>query len=232
MFLSLPLLFPPCICLFWSVLLGVRWKEYRRAQRMAAIGLFLLAVGIFGCYYVLESYWDIRLNEQLSLTQILAVSLPAIGICYGVGFYFSRWPEPTPAETPEPPTEEAVEELTETAEPAAKSYEKLLPEFNRLMEEEKIFLQKNLRREDFAERMKTNRTYIAQLIREEYQCGFSEFINRRRITYACDLLRQHPEIPQDQLATKSGFTNISTFSRTFKQYTGTTFRQWQKNIPE
>lgn len=201
-----------------------------------------MAVGIFGFYYALESYWDIRLNEQLSLIQILSVSLPAIGICYGIGFYFSHWPTLTPVDRPEPATEEAIEpikpinpiepieepaELIET-EPTHKSYEKLLPEFNRLMDEEHIFLQKNLRREDLAERMKTNRTYIALLIREEYQCGFSEYINRRRIAYACDLLRQHPEIPQAQLATRSGFTNTSTFSRTFKQYTGTTFREWPR----
>lgn len=107
--------------------------------------------------------------------------------------------------------------------------QKLLPEFNRLMDEEHLFLQPNLRLDDVVHRTQSNRNYISILLREEHQCGFPEYINRRRIEYAKLLVHHHPELTQEQIAEKCGFTYSSSFSRTFKQSTGTTFRQWAKS---
>lgn len=226
MFQEILLLSPACICLFWAILLAGRWKTSLRIQKICAISFFVLALMAFGGLFLLEEYKGIRLTEQLSLMQTLCFSLPAIVIFYGLGFHLSGRTLPAPAVQPETEPIKA----TEPSEPQYKGYEKLLPEFNRLIEEEKIFLQNNLRREDLAHLLKTNRTYIADLIREEYQCGFSELINAKRIEYARELIRLHPGIAQEQLASKSGFTNTSTFSRTFKQYTGITFREYQKGI--
>lgn len=112
-----------------------------------------------------------------------------------------------------------------------KGYIKLLPEFVRLMEEDKIFLQKHLRLDDVANLLNTNRTYVSFLVKEEFRCGFSEYINRKRIAYVEELVRCEPNLSQEQVADKCGFTYSSSFSRIFKQYTGMTFREWQKNNP-
>lgn len=116
-----------------------------------------------------------------------------------------------------------------------KSHYKLLPRFNQIIDEEKIFLQNNLHIEKVAWMLKTNRTYISRLINQEYQCSFSDFINQKRIEFAQELIYSHPELTQEQIAEKVGFTHASSFSRAFKQQVGQTFREWyknnQKNIP-
>lgn len=111
-----------------------------------------------------------------------------------------------------------------------KNYSKILPDFVRIIEEDRIFLQKNLRLSDVAREIGTNRTYISQLLKEEYQCSFFDFINRKRIEYAMELVRIHPEFKQGQIAEECGFIHASVFSRAFKQYTGMTFREWQHKI--
>lgn len=112
-----------------------------------------------------------------------------------------------------------------------KNYFKILPDFVRLIEEDRIYLQKNLRLSDVAHEICTNRTYISQLLREEYQCSFFDFINRKRIEYAMELARNHPEFKQRQIAEECGFVHASVFSRAFKQYIGMTFREWQREFP-
>jgi len=105
---------------------------------------------------------------------------------------------------------------------------KLISRLDEIMDNEKFFLQQNLRLDELARRMNSNRTYVSRLFKEEYDCGFSEYINRKRVEYAQELMRFNPILSQEQLAEKSGFNHPSSFSRAFKQYAGMTFREWQK----
>ncbi|QIU95255.1 helix-turn-helix domain-containing protein [Bacteroides faecium] len=105
---------------------------------------------------------------------------------------------------------------------------KLLPQLTQVIEEDKVYLQNDLRLDDLARLLHTNRTYISRFIKEEFQCNFSEFINRKRIEYAQELFRESPEMTQEQIAEMSGFTHASSFSRVFKQCAGMTFREFQK----
>lgn len=99
---------------------------------------------------------------------------------------------------------------------------------NALLDEEEIFLKKDLRMDDVVRLTQANRTYVSQLIGEEYNCSFSELINRRRIDYAQKLALSNPRLSHAQIAEASGFTHPSSFSRTFKQYMGMTFKEWCK----
>ncbi|WP_280765908.1 helix-turn-helix domain-containing protein [Parabacteroides sp. PFB2-10] len=118
-------------------------------------------------------------------------------------------------------------ELTDTNE-QNNVLKTLLPLFNQIIDEEQVFLQNNLRLDDVARVMRTNRTYISRLINEEFQCNFSDFINMKRIEYAQEFMRMNPDMTQEQVAAQSGFSHPSSFSRTFKRLTGTTFREWQR----
>ncbi|GEM_PF-1946328 len=100
--------------------------------------------------------------------------------------------------------------------------------FTRMIEEDKIYLQSNLRLGDVARMMRTNRTYLSRMINKQYNCTFSDFINRKRIQFAQELMLSNNKLTQEQIAEQSGFVHTSTFSRTFKQQAGITFREWQK----
>lgn len=106
--------------------------------------------------------------------------------------------------------------------------ESILSQINSLLDEDKIFLKPDLRLDDVVTLTQTNRTYISSLLNEEYQCNFSELINRKRIEYAQEYALAHPHLSHHQLAENCGFTLPSSFSRVFKQYVGMTFKEWYK----
>lgn len=109
---------------------------------------------------------------------------------------------------------------------------KVLPELERVIKDYKVFLNKDLHLDNLAHLIHSNRSYTSRLINEEYQCNFSEFINRQRIEYAKELGRSNPQLTQEQIAEMSGFAHATTFSSTFKRYTGVNFREFMKQSDE
>lgn len=109
-------------------------------------------------------------------------------------------------------------------------FARILPELTRVMSEDKMFLKSDLRLDEVAQKIQTNRTYISRVIREQYGCNFSDYVNGMRVGYAKELAIQNPNYTQECIAGESGFTNSSTFSRTFKKLEDMTFRQWQSEL--
>lgn len=86
-----------------------------------------------------------------------------------------------------------------------------------LLQEEKVFLEKNLTMGDLAQRMNTNRNYLSEVIgRSEHQT-FYHLINTFRIEYACEMISDNPMEKLEQVAIASGFTSGSSFSQVFKR---------------
>lgn len=110
----------------------------------------------------------------------------------------------------------------------AKEYTDLLALFNKLIDEDRMFLQSDIRASEVSNLMKTNRTCFSQMIKEEYHCTFSDYINRKRIEYSKQLMRENPTIKSVDLAGQSGFGNVSSFGRMFKQITGLPPKEWLK----
>lgn len=100
--------------------------------------------------------------------------------------------------------------------------------FCKLIDEDKIFLQKTLRADEVAHLMHTNRTYVSRMVRDEFHTNFSDYINGKRIEFAKELMRIHPEMRLSDLAEASGFINAQSFCRMFRQIEGTTPKGWQK----
>lgn len=109
-------------------------------------------------------------------------------------------------------------------------YAKLLPQFIKLIEEDRIFLNPNITLEDIARQVNSNRTYISRIINEKFDSNFYDFINKKRIEYAKTLIADNPMFTRDKIASESGFLHASNFSRVFKSQTGMTFSQWRKQI--
>lgn len=126
--------------------------------------------------------------------------------------------------------EAATESLSGNTDTGMSLRERLLPGLERVMQQEQVFLNKELRLDEVARMVNSNRTYVSRLIHDEYGCNFSEFINRKRVEYARQTARQNPNFTQECIAGMSGFSHSSSFSRAFKQYSGMTFREFQKQI--
>ncbi len=124
--------------------------------------------------------------------------------------------------------DENAEELSPAVvQPQSEGQGWLREGLRQLMESEHIYLQPNLKLEDLARRLNTNRAYIYNVINVENGVSFSEFINRRRIEHAAQQIQQNPKALLSDVATMSGFASPSAFYRNFKQFMGCTPSEYQ-----
>lgn len=87
-----------------------------------------------------------------------------------------------------------------------------------LVENDKIYLQPDLKLDDVAQMMHTNRTYIYQAVNQQMGISFNEFINRYRIAHAKRLMASDPTLSMNDVALQSGFASLSSFYRNMKKY--------------
>lgn len=102
---------------------------------------------------------------------------------------------------------------------------KVLHKLDKLMEEEKIFTTPNLTIDKLARKLNTNRTYLSQIINEEYHLKYPDFINKYRVNEAMHLLsnlEMSSRFSIEAIAKEAGFNTISNFNSVFKKHTGIT----------
>lgn len=87
-----------------------------------------------------------------------------------------------------------------------------------LVENDKIYLQPDLKLDDLAQMMHTNRTYIYQAVNQQMGISFNEFINRYRIAHAKRLMASDPTLSMNDVALQSGFASLSSFYRNMKKF--------------
>ena len=99
-----------------------------------------------------------------------------------------------------------------------------------LVEEEKLYLQPNLKIDDLAKRLNTNRNYVYQAINVGMGLSFTTYINQKRIEYAKHLIEENPKALLTDIAQKSGFTSTSAFYRNFKTFIGCSPSKYQQDL--
>ena len=104
----------------------------------------------------------------------------------------------------------------------------LMQHIRRLMEQEQLFTNVNLKVRDVAVRLGTNNRYVSNCIRQCEGTTFSGFVNGYRIRYAQQLMRTSSGKKVSSLYLEAGFANESTFFRTFKAFTGMTPKEWME----
>ncbi|MBK8053762.1 MAG: helix-turn-helix domain-containing protein [Saprospiraceae bacterium] len=89
----------------------------------------------------------------------------------------------------------------------------------KLMTEHQLYQREELRLQDVADQVGLHRNQVSQVINENYNLNFFEWVNRYRIYHAADLL-SIPKCPKtiSQIGFESGFNNKVTFYKTFRQY--------------
>jgi len=87
---------------------------------------------------------------------------------------------------------------------------------------EKIYI------EEICEQFSISKFSLYALFREEFQSTVNEFILKRRITLACQLLQQRKDWNITRIASACGFADYNYFIRVFKDRTGTTPRKYRE----
>lgn len=111
------------------------------------------------------------------------------------------------------------------------SEEVLYCRIQQLMEDKEILALSRLRRDDIAEILGTNGTYVADAIRIcSSGLSVSEYINRKRVQHARFLFESHSESSIDEISELCGFSSRSRFHTAFKEYYNMTPGEFRKAI--
>lgn len=116
--------------------------------------------------------------------------------------------------------EDGNEETPAPAEASDTEMSEIGKRISTLFDNDRIFLNPNLKVSDIATEIGTNRTYVSAFFNKEAECTFYDYVNRYRIEYACNLLTNSEENIV-QIAEKSGFNSSQSFIRVFSKIKGT-----------
>ena len=124
---------------------------------------------------------------------------------------------------------ESVPVITSVPEPNKdlESNKELLQRICDLMEQQKPYLNSDLKLVDVATMLATNRNTISSCINNQRACSFSQFVGTYRVEYAKQLMHRQKDIKIAEVWMLSGFSNETSFFRTFKAVTGFTPNEWK-----
>lgn len=123
--------------------------------------------------------------------------------------------------------EDGNEETPAPAEASDTEMSEIGKRISTLFDNDRIFLNPNLKVSDIATEIGTNRTYVSAFFNKEAECTFYDYVNRYRIEYACNLLTNSEENIV-QIAEKSGFNSSQSFIRVFSKIKGTSPTKYRK----
>ena len=109
----------------------------------------------------------------------------------------------------------------------------LMVKFKRLMENEKPYLEAGLTVDDVCKKISTNRSYLSQMIHEDFDQNFNGFINELRIKEARRLLAdpKYDHLSIEGIGAMAGFSTKVTFHSIFKKQIGVTPSYFRNSIP-
>ncbi len=121
-------------------------------------------------------------------------------------------------------------------------YDKVLTEHSRLMDESSgnpyvmkairyvnTNYRNNISLTDTAEYVGISAQYLSHLINEKCDKGFAELLNGKRVDVACEMMRSH-SYKVKEIVKKTGFNNYNYFFKVFKDVTGHTPVEYERQV--
>lgn len=102
----------------------------------------------------------------------------------------------------------------------------------RVMEEQKLYTQAGLSLKQISEQLNESQHYVSQVINQDLQCTFYEWVNRYRIDAAKQALIDYPDKSILTISEDVGFNSKSTFNTAFRHYTQMTPSEYRQQKPE
>lgn len=105
-------------------------------------------------------------------------------------------------------------------------YEEMSKRMKVLFDEDKIYLDPELRLSALAVQLGTNRTYMSNYFNQYCGTSFYDYVNRFRLEHSKNLLTDS-DYTYEVIASMSGFNSLSTFRRAFQMMYGCSPKQWK-----
>ena len=102
-----------------------------------------------------------------------------------------------------------------------------------MMRNEHLYRRKYLTRDEVVEMMKTNRTYLSQVVNEKTGKSFNQYVNSYRIAEAVSILSDvSSDEPLKAVAGDTGFSSLTTFYKIFREEVGMTPAKYREKVME
>lgn len=98
------------------------------------------------------------------------------------------------------------------------------------VESESLYINRELRLTDVAKQLEMSPNHLSQVINENLQKNFFDFINQYRVTEAKKKIAEGPEKTLLQIAYEVGFNNKTSFNNAFKKHLGMTPSQFKSSL--
>jgi AraC-like DNA-binding protein len=109
--------------------------------------------------------------------------------------------------------------------------EKLIIGIQTILANPDVLCNEKLNLEFLSKKLNTNQKYISHIINDHFKSNFNNYINDKRVKYACELFTQkkYQNYTIEAIAKEVGFKNKVTFNNAFKKNTGITPSEFRKH---
>lgn len=208
-----------CFLLYLAAKKSQQTENGRAGVRLMWIrSLILISVVIWTTYTFLYFYDQNLLN--LSMPFLVTAAL------YFTGYFAFRYPEIF-REVQVKPLTQKYESSRLTKQKKATYCEALL----RILREEKIYRRPDLKLVFVAEQLQISAQNLSQIVNENFQQSFPDFVNHFRVEEAKKRLLDpaHKHLTIIAIANEVGFNSKSAFNAAFKRFTGLTPSEFIRN---
>lgn len=108
----------------------------------------------------------------------------------------------------------------------------LQQQLEQLMQTQQVFLDANLSLAKLAKQLGCSIATLSQLLNDNLQTSFNDYINAYRIQFAQQLIKQQLPLKMADLAEQCGFNSLSTFYAAFKKVTLLTPAKYKQQLQQ
>lgn len=191
-------------------------------------GLFIYVTGFFITMVLLASTKKYGLLIDRAWVVVLTFFVHTVGfLAIQQSYFFSREAD---REEGTSFKEESGENKYKKSPLEESSAEKIFIELKRVMEEEKLYLNPDLKASELAQILEIPLYQFSHLLSLKSEYNFFDFVNEYRVNEAKSLLKDSSNDHLTILAIgfEAGFNNKSSFNRAFKKFTGETPSAYKK----
>lgn len=198
------------------------------------VGLVVVALALIALLVRIYSYWKVIREKNRKMASLIvelndknkevlpSVTEPVVEV-------------PVPVEVPAPVLVEEQPEVPEETPVAGEAFPSFNPHeifrnFDAQVREERMYLNYQFSRDDYAALMGVDRNRFAAILKEYTHGNLSAYLNNLRLDYSVGLFRAHPEWSVSEIASHCALPSLSTFYRLFKEKYGMSPNAFRSNL--
>lgn len=180
---------------------------------------FSIFIATIGVYYILLYFEIVAIEIDYIAATTMALSI-------GIATYYTiRYPEIINGKSMQDTIPFVKYQRTRLTEDFAAE---MKIELSKVMDEKKPYLNSDLRLEKLADMLNVSRNQASQIINDQFDTNFFDFINAYRISEAEKLMFKNKRVTIEDILYQSGFNNKVSFYKAFKKIHNMTPREFSK----